>query len=118
MLDPAVIAAKLAETAEVSSLLSSIFTEEEQPPTALAAPVVGDTVAGLDVAHSELLRRLATRDTWTRADIEAACDELGLLTDGALDTLNEAAYDIAGDPLVEGDDRVAVDTHVAQEMLA
>ncbi len=118
VLDPAVIAAKLAETAEVSSLLSSIFTEEEQPPTALAAPVVGDTVAGLDVAHSELLRRLATRDTWTRADIEAACDELGLLTDGALDTLNEAAYDTAGDPLSDGDDPVAIDTHVAQEMLA
>lgn len=118
VLDPAVIAAKLAETAEVSSLLSSIFTEDEQTSPAPPAAVVGESVAGLDAAHSELLRRLATRETWTRADIEAACDELGLLTDGALDTLNETAYDIAGDPLVDGDDPVAVDTHVAQEMLA
>lgn len=32
--------------------------------------------------------------------------------------LDEAAYDTAGDPLVEGEDPLDINTEVAQEMLA
>ena len=79
---------------------------------------VGAAVAGLDGAHSRLLRLLAGRDTWTRAELEQRCADLKLLPDGAIDRLNEAAYDTAGDPLVEGEDPLDINTEVAQEMLA
>ena len=134
-LDSAVIAAKLAETATVSELLGSIFTGEEAAPGAAApAPAVaapdgqedmerdsGPTqtgIAGLDPAHSALLRTIATRDSWSRAEMQEACAAVALMLDGALDTLNEAAYEVAGDPLTDGDDPIYIDLDVAQEMLA
>ncbi len=54
----------------------------------------------------------------TRADFAARCAEHAVLPDGALDTLNEAAYDAVGDPLAEGDDPIDINHRVAQEMLA
>jgi TerB-C domain len=134
-LDGAVIAAKLVETATVSALLGSIFTGEEVAPGA-AAPAPGAAVpdaqedierdsgptqagtAGLDPAHSDLLRVIAARDSWSRAEMREACAAVALMLDGALDTLNEAAYEVAGDPLTDGDDPISIDQSVAQEMLA
>jgi hypothetical protein len=74
--------------------------------------------AGLDGAHSALLRTIATRDSWARAEMQEACAAVALMLDGALDTLNEAAYEVAGDPLTDGDDPISIDLNVAQEMLA
>jgi hypothetical protein len=123
-LDEAAIAAKLAETTAVSALLGSIFAEE----TARADPAAAGTrrdleadeplVAGLDAPHSALLRALAGRGSWSRADLESECAAVGLLPDGALDTLNEAAYEAAGDPLAEGENPVDVSPEVARKMLA
>jgi hypothetical protein len=120
-LDEAAIAAKLQETIAVSALLGGIFADQ---PEATPSPVSTGTatpalaVAGLDGPHSTLLRLLAGRNTWTRAELEHRCAELKLLPDGAIDRLNEAAYDTAGDPLVEGEDPMDINTEVAQEMLA
>jgi tellurite resistance protein len=123
-LDEAAIAAKLAETAAVSALLGSIFAEETPRPEPAGPGTRRDLetrespVAGLDAPHSALLRALARRDTWSRADLEAECAAVALLPDGALDTLNEAAYEAAGDPLAEGEDPIDINPEVAREMLA
>jgi hypothetical protein len=61
---------------------------------------------------------LAGRGSWARVELEAECAGLGLLPDGAVDTLNEAAYERVGDPLVDGDDPITIDPGVAQEMQA
>jgi tellurite resistance protein len=99
-LDPAVIQAKLAESAAVSALLSDIFVGDE--PVAVAPPPVHTAhVHGLDGPHSTLLRRLVERSSWTRPELEGLCDGLGLLPDGALDTLNEVAMDVTGEPVIE-----------------
>ena len=50
--------------------------------------------------------------------MQEACAAVALMLDGALDTLNEAAYEVAGDPLTDGDDPIYIDLDVAQEMLA
>ena len=123
-LDETAIAAKLAETAAVSALLGSIFTDDTPASGSVSfdtpgKPEAGEPLlAGLDGRHSGLLRTLSAQDSWTRADLEAACTAHGLLPDGALDTLNEAAYDAAGDPLAEGDDPIRIDLDIAREMLA
>lgn len=120
-LDEALILAKLAETAAVSALLGSIFADDDQvqaldpsPPATAGAP----PVAGLDSPHSALLRALAGRGSWSRPELEAECAGFALLPDGALDTLNEAAYDAVGDPFADGDDPITINRDVAQEMLA
>ncbi|HST48708.1 TerB N-terminal domain-containing protein [Jatrophihabitans sp.] len=117
-LDQAAVAAKLAETAAVSALLGSIFTDDEPTPEPAAKQAPAASIAGLDVAHSALLSALAGRGSWSRAEFEAECSILGLLPDGALDTLNEAAYDTVGDPVTAGEDPITIDLDVAQEMQA
>lgn len=109
---------KIAETRQVSTLLSGIFVEEETP--AAPAPVMSEanTIGTLDAAHSELLRRLATRESWPREEIERLAEELSLLTDGALETLNDYAYATADDALWEDDDPVAINSKVAMELIA
>ena len=120
-LDLAAIAVKLAETVEVSALLAGIFAEDPAPEAAYlgneSSTDAPDLVAGLDSAHSSLLRSLAAQSTWTRAELETLCAESGLLPDGAIDTLNEAAYQTVGDPVIEGEDVLSVDKPVAEEML-
>ena len=117
-LDEAVILAKLAETAAVSALLGSIFTDDDQAPRPPPPATSGIPLAGLDGPHSALLRALAARGSWTRGELEAECAGLSLLPDGALATLNEAAYDAVGDPFADGDDPIDINRDVAQEMLA
>ncbi len=85
------------------------------PPTA-AAPE-GNAFAGLDAAHSTLALRLAERESWSRADAEDAADECGLpFLDAALDRINDATFEICGEPLVEGDDPVELNAFALEEM--
>jgi uncharacterized tellurite resistance protein B-like protein len=119
VLDPALLAAKRVESARAAAQLAEIFAEDEPP----AAPVVpsavpdgGDLVPGLDDAHSHLFRQLIAREAWSRAEVERLAAGLGLLPDGALDLLNEAAFDHTDGPLWEGDDPITIDPDTAKDM--
>ncbi|HVR95782.1 MAG TPA: TerB N-terminal domain-containing protein [Thermoanaerobaculia bacterium] len=109
-LDEARIRTRLAETAEIAGILDAIFREEEPPGP--------PTVAGLDGAHSAFLRRLAEKTVWERSEVERLAAGLSLLPDGALETLNETAFESYGTPLLEGDETLVIDNQVLQEMLA
>jgi tellurite resistance protein len=115
------VRAKLAETEQVSRLLGEIFVEEEEsapvaPPA--PAPEADDyAIAGLDGAHSALLLRLGSSASWERAQVERLADALGLLPDGALEVINEAAIAACGAPLLEGDELIEIDQEIFQEML-
>jgi tellurite resistance protein len=115
---------KSRETEQVSALLEEIFATEEEParpsapPPAAPAMPAGDLVAGLDAAHSTLLRQLAAKTTWERLEIERLTAALGLLPDGALEILNEAAFSRCGAPLLEGDELIDIDPEILEELLA
>jgi hypothetical protein len=118
------ITRKITETEAVAALLATIFDDEPiEAAQAAAAGAGGAGVAGpdcvghLDRAHSNLLREFATRASWARADFAALAARHGVLPDGALDLLNEAAIDAAGEPVCEGDDHLTVNSHVLQELL-
>lgn len=128
-LNMAAVQAKLAETSAVAALLGAIFVEEapapsgETPPgggaqTAERAPGVpaGPPVRGLGVGHSALVRRLAARSTWSRAEVEGLTAGLGLLTDGALELVNETAFDVCGSAAWSGDDPIEIDGDVMKEL--
>lgn len=117
-LDMSRVRLKIAETREVSALLSSIFVEEVTAP---ATPVVetapqADTIGTLDAAHSELLRRLAQRESWPREEVEQLAAELALLPDGALETINDYAYATLDAPFWEDDDPLAINSNAAREL--
>lgn len=101
---------KLAETERVSTILGDIFSEEERAPPA-------QFPAGLDAPHAALLRELAVRATWDRAEIDRLATVLGLLPDGALEALNEAAFARCGALLLEGGETLELDAAVLEVML-
>ncbi len=126
-LDKGKIAAKMAETVAVSSLLSEIFMEEESsisediakpisPETSSSSTETSSSIADLDKAHSALLSTLFEKKSWTRTEFEQLATKQGLLPDGALDTINEAAFNICDEPVLEGDDPVEVNQELMEEM--
>lgn len=109
----------LAETAVVSSLLSEIFDDEadsvETPFDKAPSDVL--RVAGLDDRHSAVLRELAGSTELSRDHFDAVCDRLGVLSDGAIEVLNDAAFETIGYLLIEGDDPLEIDSAALEEML-
>jgi uncharacterized tellurite resistance protein B-like protein len=124
-LDPRKIQAKLAESEDVAGLLEGIFAPDEEPARAMAPrpavpsePSGPPPIGGLDAIHSAFLRRLARKGAWERIEVERLAGEFGLLPDGALEVINEAAFERCGAPLLEGDETIEVDGQILEEMSA
>jgi hypothetical protein len=125
VLNPELIKARLDESARAASYLAGIFTDDDAP-TAETTNMPGQgnavdaqsQVAGLDAAHTALFCQLRDRLTWSRDDFDRAAAELGLLPDGALETLNEAAFEAFGEPVCEGSDPMDINHDAIKEMLA
>lgn len=115
-LDMTAVKAKLAESAEISAILSDIFTEDE--PEGVPAPTISGASSGkVSPAHATLLSRLAERPEWSRSEFEAIAAECHVLPDGAIDGVNEAAFEHTGAPVLEGEDPIHVDAAAARELL-
>jgi hypothetical protein len=113
-LDMSLIQSKIAESQEISGLLAEIFVDDQEPQS---APLTQSTIAGLDVAHSELLNTIAKQDVWQREELVAIADQLNLMLDGALEVLNEAAFDLCDEAVIEGDNTLEVNGAVLKELL-
>lgn len=113
-LDRARVERTLADTAAVSSLLAEIFVEDENVPTTSQPALVG--VSGLGARHSELLRLLDGVSELSREKFESLAEGLGLLSDGAYELINEAAFERIGRPLLEQEDPILVDLDGLEEM--
>ncbi|UTI63373.1 TerB family tellurite resistance protein [Paraconexibacter antarcticus] len=120
VLNPARLAEVMASTRQVSQVLTAVFIDEESAERArspdIEEPLAGG-VAGLDPAHSRFVRALAAQPAWPRAELEAVAVELGLMASGAIETVNDAAFDAADAPLLEGHDPVELDREVLKEIL-
>lgn len=122
-LDPARIAALQKDTESVSVLLSGIFMEESLPEPVLVEPESDEEVTppgllGLDEAHSALARLLLSRPEWTREELGDAAADLELMIDGAIETLNEAAFDMHDMPFAEGEGVVTVNPELLEKLAA
>lgn len=115
-LNMAAVKTKLAESAQISAILDDIFSEEE----AVSAPAQTPTkvtTGKVPPVYGALLSRLAERPEWSRTEFEAIVAGCRLLPDGAVDTLNEAAFEYTGGPVLEGDDPIQIDAATAKELL-
>lgn len=124
-LDTERIAALQEDTVRVSALLSKIFADEADstPAPALYAPepeleVEANAPLGLDEDHCALLRLLLSRPEWTRAELEDAAADLGLMLDGAMEQINEAAFEAFDEPLFEGENPISVNTKLLEKIEA
>lgn len=127
-LDPARIAELQRDTERVSALLANIFVEAESAAAASPVPepeeaepgpdtaVVSKGLMGLDEAHSGLARMMLSRPEWSREDLMDIAGDLDLMLDGALEHINEVAYDVHGIPMFEGDDPLAVNPAILEKV--
>lgn len=133
ILDGATIARTMNESASVSELLRGIFDDPDEQrgttpqftdlntpdlsPTTVLDSVISPRVPGLDESHSSIVRGLMGLASLPFTDFEEQARARNLMPMGAIDTINEAAFDIADEPLFEGDDILAINPHTLQEML-
>ncbi|MDJ0390092.1 TerB N-terminal domain-containing protein [Roseomonas sp. E05] len=111
------------ETTQVASLLSSIFTEEaelvtEAAPAALEpAGATAKRFEGLDDAHGTLLGAVAAAGFMPMTAFEAETKRLRLFPEGAIETINDWAFERFEEPILENDDdMVAVAEHLRSEL--
>lgn len=101
-LDAARIAAIRSDTERVSSVLGEIFATEEaalsDAPSHHALPPVFD---GLDAGLARFVEAIVMRDHWEEAAFSALAASHGLLTSGALEAVNEWAFERFDEALLD-----------------
>jgi TerB-C domain len=118
------LAALRRETEQVSALLAGVFVEEEMPnavPAQTPNPASssethpqGELLPDLDSKHQRFLADLLQKPSWTRSELKAMAAKMQIMLDGALERINEAAFDLIGEPLTEGDDPVYVQQNILE----
>lgn len=106
------VQAKQLESAEATQLLQSVFIEESTVATST------ETTLGLDSAHATFLKTLQQQTMWSREELMGIAQRLDLLLDGALELINEAAFERCDEALTEGEDPLEVNPDVLQELLS
>jgi hypothetical protein len=81
-----------------------------------ASPPAG--ILGLDAAHAALARQMLKQHEWSRQDLLDIAADLDLMLDGALEHINEAAFDAHDVPFAEGEDPVSVNPEIREKVQA
>lgn len=127
-LDTSRIAAIQDETHEVTRVLAAVFADEE--PAVSAAPAAADEpdgadagpaaeaglLPGLDAAHTALVRALGERGEMGAAEFVALAEAHGLLAGGAMETVNDATFQLCDEPLLEGADPIEINPYAREEL--
>jgi TerB-C domain len=107
---------KQIETTAATQLLQSVFVEE--PIENLSQPPSHGEAIGLDVAHSTFLQILSQQLHWTREDLAQQAQQADLLLDGALEVINDIAFDRCDEALTDGEDPIELNPDVLQVLLS
>ncbi len=119
-LDREFLKRRQTETKEVQSVLDAIFTEEDieerlEDKVSQKAEIDGVTY-GLDTAHRNLYGKLISQEQWSNNDIQQFCKDLDLMMDGALEVINDWAFELVDAPVIENGDPIFVDLEIVEEI--
>ncbi len=120
-LDELELARHESETKHAQTMLGAIFASDDaeqeiQEEAETEVPPAQVVAQGLDAAHSTLFKSLITQANWSRDAIEGLCKPLGLMVDGAIETINDWAFELVDAPLIDEDGDFFVDLEVAEEL--
>lgn len=115
-LDHERIAQLQRESEQVSALLAQVFVDEQ--PADPEEPAVEDTsaICGLDADHSAFLRVLVSRTEWAREELEAVAGDMELMLDGALEQINDMAFEQFDMPVTEGEDPFEINPEIMEKL--
>lgn len=114
-LDEGILAIHENDTTAAKSILENIFAvEDETEPLQIAA--TNTVTSGLDSIHQALFEQLITKAEWTRLEVHELCSKLKLMLDGAIETINEWAYENVDAPVLDDDGAIYVDFEIVEEL--
>jgi tellurite resistance protein len=119
-LNESILAIHESETKDIQSMLGAIFVEDE--PESDSDETDAETIhvneeSGIDKQHYALFEKLIGKDKWPREEVEGLCRELGLMLDGALETINEWSFEkVDAAVLEEEGDTIYVDQELVEEI--
>lgn len=102
------------ESRRARELLSTIFADElqetpEPPPVEPEDPETsGELFEGLERRYGALLLELRARAEWAADEFARLAREAGLMPAAVINVLNDWAFDIFDEPLLEGDDPITI----------
>ena len=119
-LDHRRIETTLLDTARVAHLLSDVFGDDEsleiESEMATADEPPTTEIDGLDRNHRPLVLELVTRPSWTQEEFALLADHFGLMEEGALETINEWAFESFGEALLEAYEDLDVNTDIMAQL--
>ena len=119
-LDDGRISKIVADTRKVSQVLSEVFAEAEEAvptqPESKVDPAKPAVFSGLDAAHCALLASLLRRRSWTESEFARLAASHGLMAGGALETVNEWAFENFGEALLEDDEDLTLNAEILQAL--
>ncbi len=119
-LDQERIAQLQRETEQVSALLAQVFVDDKpaEPDEVIVEETVEDTssICGLDADHSAFLRVLVSRTEWARDELEAVASDMELMLDGALEQINDMAFEHFDMPVTEGEDPFEISPEIMDKL--
>lgn len=126
--DPALLAAYESDTGDAKAMLASIFAKDDtdedsdlstdEPANQHDDTAHKNLVKGLDATHSQLYQQLIGKALWQREEAEVLCESLNLMINGAIETINDWAYDNVDAPVLEDDDNLLIDFEIVEELKA
>ena len=118
-LDAARIAAIRDDTERVSSVLGEIFsTAEDVSDEVIAAHALPSSMAGLDPKHAMLVEQIIQREHWTDDEFDEIVGKQGLMPSGALEVVNEWAFDKFDEALLDEYEGYDVSPDIADTLRA
>lgn len=109
-----------ADTRRASAILSDFFADAAPATAPAVGSVPGDPAvggcAGLDAAHGALVGQLLQRPSWSDSEFASLVQRYGLMAGGALEALNEWAFDRYGEALLEDDSGLALNAAVVEAL--
>lgn len=120
-LDEDKISLLLKETEVSREVLGNAFrdSEEEEEKNEEIMPIDNsDSFNNLDDNHRALFEHIKEQESWSRKELISFCEGLQLMPDGAMETINEWAFDISAAPLISNtaEDIIYIDLEIVQEV--
>lgn len=114
-LDEGILAMHESDTNDAKSMLESIFAVDEEAEQEVR-PTADVNEEGLDSPYKELFETLIAKESWPRKEVHELCSKLNIMVDGALETINDWAYNNVDAPVLDDDGDIYVDLEIVEEL--
>ena len=122
VLDQERVDAIMADTTLVSNVLHAVFSDGREDAEVdreeASTTDRSETFAGLDARHQRLVAEVISRSSWSPQDFEKLARQFGLMPSGALETINEWAFERYEAALIEEDETFEVNPEIVDALAA